>query len=462
VSLQRRLLIYLLISAPLVWGIALLVSGQRARTEVNELFDNELKQLAQQMQAVLARGDAADLRARPRPRSASAARSNTDLRDLAVAVWDAQGALLISDLDGVQIPWRAGVSGFRDEIISGEPWRVFDIASDPADGTAHIAAAQRTHERDELVVSLITSQLLPWLMVLPALLLAMTWAVRTALAPVHRLAADLKARDARDLSPINASDTPTDLAPLVRAMNGLFSRIDEAVARERRFTADAAHELRTPLAALRAQWDVLGRAGSAAERADAAAKVAGSLDRTDRLVTQMLALSKLEAQAAVRPALTEPVSWPGVVEQAVSDCLLLAERRNIELACDWPGDGSPALPMNGDPHLLTVMLRNLLDNAVRYAPRGSSVIVQMATDRLVVENVGKALSGDQLARLGERFHRPAGQEQGGSGLGVSIVQRIAAIHGLEAVFGAGADGQGMRVAVRREANAAAAGSAASV
>jgi two-component system, OmpR family, sensor histidine kinase QseC len=266
-----------------------------------------------------------------------------------------------------------------------------------------VAAGQRLPERNEVVWDLVSSQLLPWLLVLPVLLVAMAWAVRRALAPVHALTAELAGRDADALQAVPVHHGPAELRPLLGAMNGMFARMEALLERERRFTADAAHELRTPLAVLRAQWDVL------------------------------------------RGARDEPgaVVWPPLVEQAMSDVLPLAERRRIDLACDWPAAGTPAFPLPGNADLLAVLLRNLLDNAVRYAPPGSTVTLRFAHDGLRVENDGPPLPEDIVAHLGDRFHRIDGQAEGGSGLGISIVQRIAALHGLVLRYRTLADGRGV-------------------
>ena len=199
----------------------------------------------------------------------------------------------------------------------------------------------------------------------------MAWAVRQALAPVRALAVELQARSADDLRLVPISHAPQELQPLLAAMNGLFGRIGATLARERRFTADAAHELRTPLAVLRAQWDVVRRSTNEPERRQAETRLAVGLDRMDRLVTQMLALSRLESTDRLPRQV--PVGWAALVEQAMSDVLALAERRRIELGCEWPADGTPAFPLQGDADLLAVLLRNLLDNAIRHAPEGSTV-----------------------------------------------------------------------------------------
>ena len=433
-SLQRRLLLYLVVCAPIVWAVALVVSAQRARHEVNEMFDTELIRLTRQIQATVIGARMPGQLATPSGKAGEA-----DLRDLAVAVWNAQGQLLLVDREGVQLPFRHDATGFVDLAIDGKPWHVYYLQA-PDSGWL-VAAGQRSRERDEVVWNLVASQLLPWLLVLPVLLLAMGWAVQRALAPVRQLTNELQSRHADDLRPVAAEHAPDELQPMLAAMNGLFTRIGGTLERERRFTADAAHELRTPLAVLRAQWDVVRRARGEDERRQAEARLDAGMDRLDRLVTQLLALSRLEATESL-PRM-QPVAWVPLVEQAMSDALTLAERRHIELDCIWPPPGTAALPMRGDADLLTVMLRNLLDNAVRYADPRSTVTLRFGTDRLAVENEGPPLTEAVRARLGERFHRPDGQHESGSGLGVSIVRRIAALHGLALGYDTRADGRGV-------------------
>ena len=157
-------------------------------------------------------------------------------------------------------------------------------------------------------------------------------------------------------------------------------------------------------------------------------------------------LSRLEAGGEL--PMRQPVDWPRIVEQAMSDCLPLAERRRIELSCDWPQpEGRAPLPLQGDEALLTVLLRNLLDNAVRYAPLGTAVQLRFGEAQLEVENDAEPIGDEQLARLGERFHRPDGNDEMGSGLGLSIVQRIAALHGLAVTIEPRGGGRGLRVRV---------------
>ncbi|NLD68204.1 MAG: two-component sensor histidine kinase [Limnobacter sp.] len=449
-SLHRRLLLFLVSGAVLAWAVALAISVPSARHEVNELFDTELIRLARQVQSLLAALDLSREQVDIRPDSLGPEplpSGEADMDDLAIAVWDREGRLQFTDREGASLLRQEDRAGFVDMRIDGEPWRVYYLQS--FDGDWLVAAGQKSYERDEMVYEFVLSQLLPWLLVLPGLVLALTLAVHRALAPVERLVGDLGSRSAHDLEPIAARDVPADLRPMIDAVNALFERISGTLARERAFTEDAAHELRTPLAVLRAQWDVLRRTEPGPERTAAAVRFGSGLERMERLVTQMLALSRLEAGGLV--VRRHPVDWREVVEQVFSDCLRLAEARGIELACEWPAGNEAPLPLHGDPDLLKAMLRNLVDNAIRYAPVGSTATVRFAADRIEVENEGPGLTFEALARLGERFFRPEGQDQAGSGLGVSIVERIAALHGLEANWAPRTAGDGMLVTLRAAA-----------
>ena len=433
-SLQRRLLIYLLICAPLVWAAAAWVSSSRARTEVNELFDTELIRLTLQVQATLLGLDRAK-----GGTTAPAVSQEADLEDLAIAVWDHQGKVLLADREGTQLPLLADAVGFVELSLQQQPWRVYYLQAPNREWL--VAAGQKVEERDQLVWGLVGSQLLPWLLTLPVLLLAMAWAVRQALNPMRALTKELQQRSADDLKPVPSEQAPAEILPLLQAMNGLFGRIDATLARERRFTADAAHELRTPLAVLSAQWEVLQGARNESDRVQAAGKLSAGMARMTRLVDQLLRLSRLETIDVLARA--EPLNWQALAEQAMSDTLPLAERRQIELACEWPPEPQNPPDWRGDGQLLAVLLRNLLDNAVRYAPEGSTVTLRLTPSGVLVDNAGEPLPAEQLQRLGERFYRPEGQAEPGSGLGVSIAQRIAALHGLVLSYHPRADGSGV-------------------
>jgi two-component system sensor histidine kinase QseC len=439
----------LLAAAPLVWLLTLLLTVLIARKEVNELFDTQQIRFAQQVMVMLP-PDPAQIGGANAPRLPSAAgdHGEAELKEMAIAVSSGDGRLLLTDREGVQLP-QSATPGFANVVIEGELWRVYTLVS--PDGVWRVAAGQMSEERDELVWDLLASQALPGLLALPLLLLAMAWAVQRALDPLEALRADLQGRAATDLQPLRAASVPGELQPLVTSMNALLARIEQALAHERRVTADAAHELRTPLAALRAQWEAAQAATDPAVRGQAQKQVGAVIERLSHLVDQLLQLARAEGEDAARVGALAPIDWQRVIESALSDCLPLMEARGSDVEVDWPDHGAAPLPLTGSDPLMTTLLRNLIDNALRYSPPGATVRVRLTGDALLVEDNGPGLGTEELARLGDRFYRPPGQAQTGSGLGVSIVRRIAELHGL-AMYAANrpaAEGSGLRVVLRR-------------
>jgi two-component system sensor histidine kinase QseC len=441
VTLQRRLLVLLMAGAPLAWAIAVGFALWRAGIEINELFDTQQVRLAQQVAALL---PAAQLDRQPRSAPASPAVGGaTELDDLSIAVWNERGELLLADREGASLPFDAKAEGFVDLALAGEAWRVYYLA---VNGSWRVAVGQATAERSEVLRDLLAGQLVPWLLMLPVLLALIAAAVRRGLRPVREMAREVQRRRADSLAPLAVDAAPAELQPLLASMNDLFSRIERSIEHERRMTADAAHELRTPLAGLRAQWEAAQLAATDAERRRAHAQIGQGIDRLSRLVSQLLSLAGVESCGA--PVFTEAVDWRRVVERALSDCLPLLDRTGSEVAVSWPDEGSP-LPLTGDEALLATLVRNLVDNALRYSPPGAQVSVRFSKQALVIEDQGPGLSAEHQARLGDRFYRPAGQVQAGSGLGISIVQRVAGLHGLEVRFDNRDDGPGLRVTVSR-------------
>jgi two-component system sensor histidine kinase QseC len=452
-TLQRRLLALLLVAVPVIWAVAVAIAVGTARREIDEMFDTELVRYTQQVIAVLPASPDGIApppdRADPPPDRAGRA----DFDDMAFAAWAPDGRVVLADREGRALPFRRE-PGFASVSIAGQPWSVYYQASE--NGAWWVAVGQKEHEREEVVQGLMVGQLLPWLLMLPVLLVAMTLVVRHALKPVHALAHEIESRGPDDLEPVSGAGRPRELEPLVASMNRLFARIGRAIETERRFTADAAHELRTPLAAVRAQWEASRVAGDAGTREAASRRVGEGLDRLNRVVAQLLALSSVDARDAA--VFTQPVDWPRVVAQALSDCLPLIEAREADVAVEWPDDAAAPLPLAGDESLLTLLVRNLVDNAIRYGGARPTVRVRFAADRLVVEDDGPGLPPAELARVGDRFYRPAGQEPSGSGLGLSIARRVADLHGMALALGPRDDGRrGLRAVVARAAAASASG-----
>lgn len=308
----------------------------------------------------------------------------------------------------------------------------------------HLSRAEARHARDEIVEALGDALVWPLAAALPALAAAIWLGVGSGLRPLRELRAQLARRDAADLAPLDAERAPQEIAPLVAELNRLFERIGEAMARERRLTADAAHELRTPLAVLSTQAQVARRAAHDAARNEALDALVAGAARAARLIEQMLTLARLEAGQAQGEA--RRVDLRSLAREALAAVAPRAIEKDLDIALE---DG-PAPEVEGHPELLAILARNLLDNAVRYTPPGGRVRAALtATGGAVVLEVtdnGPGVPPEELGRLGERFHRLAGSSEPGSGLGLSIVLRIAQLHRARVRFSRAAEG-GLRVAV---------------
>ena len=442
-SLQRRLVLLLLLGAAVLWAVTLTASFLHARHEINELFDTQQIRLARQVYSTLP-NSSADLLPQwtPSPNGLRG-QGEAELADLSIAVWDRAGRLFVADREGVLLPRSGSGTGFADLELRGDEWRVYYLSG--SDRQWEVAVGQHMGERKELIFDLVLSQLSLWILALPVLLVAILGSVRHALRPLRALAQEVEKRNPDELEPL-PERMPRELKPLVQAMNRLFGRVGTAIEHERQMTADAAHELRTPIAALQAQLEVAQMAQSAQAREQALSKLDVGIERLSGLVGQLLALARIETLSALRHA--GAVRWDRVMEQVLSDCLPRADRRQAEITCEWPPAGTAPLALTGDEDLLAVMLRNLVDNAVRYARHGAQVNVVFGTDTITVEDNGPGVSAEHLGRLGDRFYRPPGQGEPGSGLGLSIVRRIAELHGLEARFENRAEG-GFRATLRR-------------
>lgn len=301
-------------------------------------------------------------------------------------------------------------------------WRIFWLTS--ADKNFTIAVGQELEFRDDAALELVEETLLPWLVGLSVLLLAVIWMVSRELRPLRRIADELSERDSDNLHPLSLSGQASEILPLIKAINTQFSRIEQMLQRERGFISDSAHELRSPLTALKVQLEVAQLADDdAAARHQALQKLNQGIDRSTRLVEQLLALSRLDSAAAA--ANDEPLDWPALVNAAVNEQLPAAEEKKINVKTSTDGSAPTTC---GQPLLWALLLRNLLDNAVRYSPEEAQISIELKDETLSVTNSNTVVAAEYLPRLKERFFRPAGQKSTGSGLGLSIVERIAELH----------------------------------
>lgn len=418
-SLQGRLLLLVLGASLAVWLATAAFTWRDARHELDELLDGHLAQAAALLVAQQAHGeddervDAPSLH-RYAPR-------------VVFQVFH-EGRLALRSANAPAQPMidsgNGAVQGFHSIVLDGERWRVF--ATRGAEHDVQVFVGEREAARGAILQAVLRSTASSIGVALPLLALAGGWAVRRGVQPLRGLGQALAARRAEDLQPLHVDRAPTEMQPMLAALNALFERIAGLIERERRFTGDAAHELRTPIAAIRAQAQVALAAGGDAERRHALEATLAGCDRATRLVEQLLTLSRLEAGGG---AVHGPVDLGPLLRRVVAELAPASLHRQQRLELD----AATGSVVAGDETLLAVLARNLVDNAIRYSPAGARIAVRVAQEAdgvvLAVEDSGPGLAPQDLARLGQRFFRVGGTEAAGSGLGWSIVQRIAAAHG---------------------------------
>jgi two-component system sensor histidine kinase QseC len=440
-SLQGRLLVLVIALVAAVWGAAALQTWFEVRHELDELLDSHLAQAA----ALLVVQQAGEIDDDAPPLDAPTLHRYAP--KVAFQVFH-EGRLAMRSANAPTDPMVTSAhvleNGFATVRLAGTRWRVF--ATTGAEHDVRVYVGEQIDSRAGILRAVLRSTLLPMAIALPLLALAVGWAVHRSLAPLRRMSSQLVQRQPQALDPLEVDGAPTEVQPMVTALNDLFLRIRTLMEGERRFTADAAHELRTPIAAIRAQAQVALGEADAAERRHALLATLEGCDRATRLVQQLLTLSRLEAGAA--PVLT-PLDLAALARREVAELASqgLARGQAIELEAEAP----TALLVRGESTLLSVLLRNLIDNAIRYSPHGARIRLHLARRGaevvLTVDDSGPGLADADLQRLGERFFRVIGSDQAGSGLGWSIVRRIAAVQGAQVQVGRSAALGGLAVTV---------------
>ena len=427
-SLRARLLLAVL---GLLAVAVLLVGGityRNVRAETEALMDYQLRQMALSLRD---QGEVA-------PAQASALVD--EQLDFVVQVWTSDGRAIFATRRHEALPQRAQL-GFADVKIGALVWRSFSVAT-PA---RVIQVSQPLAIRRALAADAAWRAVLPLLLLAPFLAAAAWWVSALALRPLQRVAEGVRQRDEQSLQPLPAAGLPAEVAPLVESLNALLQRLGSALDAQRAFVADAAHELRSPLTALKLQLQLLQRAGSDDERARATGALAAGIERAARLVEQLLALARSEPGAAAAP-----VQWldlSELVREALADAapLALARGAQIELQADGPQ------AIEGDRAALVALVRNLADNALRYSPPGARVELRVAAMDggvlLQVDDSGPGIPAAERERVFDRFYRRGAADEPGTGLGLAIVRSVAQRHGASVGLGDSPLG-GLRVTLR--------------
>ncbi|ELJ5854374.1 TPA: two-component system sensor histidine kinase QseC [Enterobacter kobei] len=434
-SLKLRLTLLFLVLSLTAWFAASLVAWQQTTHKLDKLFDTQQMLFAKRLLTMELDELHAPARMREAPKKAKHGHLDDDA--LAFAIYASDGTMILNDGEnGRDIPYHYRRDGFDDGRLQddNDEWRFLWLTS--PDGKYRVVVGQEWEYRQDMALDVVSSQLTPWLVALPVMLLLLIVLLSRELKPLKKLAQTLRARspDATDALPIQG--VPAEVRPLLDSLNHLFARTQEMMTRERRFTSDAAHELRSPLAALKVQTDVAQLSQDDPQAQEKAlTQLHAGIDRASRLVDQLLTLSRLDSLDSLDGV--EQIAMADLLQSAVMDIYPPAQQAGIDIRLNI---NAPEVTRTGQQLLLSLLVRNLLDNATRYSPRGSVVDVTLDARRFTVRDNGPGISPDALARLGERFYRPPGQDATGSGLGLSIVKRIAALHGMHVALGNAPEG----------------------
>lgn len=438
-SLRLRLLLGTLSAVALIWVASAVGAWQEAQREAEAVFDAHLAQTAALLLAFA--GDEPDELAEHMPPLRYA-------RPIAYQVRDGHGRLLARGGDAPADPLSQTSEGFSDSQVEARDWRVFTVRAPEHGYVVHVGEPRAA--RDEVAHELASHLLWPLAIALPMLGVALTLLIGRGLRPLQTLAQAIAARQPEDLAALPETGLPREMLPVVERLNALFRRVAQSIEQERRFTADAAHELRTPLAAIRAHAQVALAEADATRRQAALERVVEATDRATRLTGQLLTLARLDAEAFAAPQVCALRALAvAVLADLAPDAL--ARGVAVELA------GHEDTHVAGQPELLRVLLRNLVDNAVRHAPVGSTVEVRVLGDADFggdarpgwrVTDQGPGIPSAQRAAVLRRFHRLADAPQGGTGLGLSIVARICELHAAQLTLDEGPGGRGLQATVR--------------
>ena len=436
-SLKRRLLLTLLASITLAWLATAVFSYFDAVHELDELLDAHLAQAAALL-VIQAGHEVEEIDTDHAPQLHKHAKRT------AFQIWENGNILRLHSASVPGTRLSARDEGFSDVLLDGKGWRVFSAWDD--ERRYLVQVGERHEARDDIALSIVKNLLLPLLIALPLLALLVWLNVTRGLRPLARLGRQVAGRDPGNLGRLDTGEIPAEVLPLVENLNRLFERVEELIGNERRFTADASHELRTPLAGLKIQAQVARASADDAERARALDNVLAGCDRATHLVEQLLTLARLDPDQPGSKA--EACDLQALARSSVAELAPYAWSKKVEIEL---ADGDAVLAA-GHAGLIAILLRNLIDNAIRYSPAGGSVRVRASTEggaaTLTVSDQGPGIPAEERDKVGQRFYRVLGTEEYGSGLGLSIVKRIAELHGARFRLGDGEQGKGLSVAVR--------------
>ncbi len=434
-SLERHLLAWVLGALSLGAVLLVLASYWVTLDEMGEVFDDNLRQVALSLVAQRDPVEAGE-KARQALQLPPVFEEHGQF-DFTTALWDRSGHLLSSSDPARALPFIAA-SGLSRVGQGDDAWHIYTIVS----GDRVVQAAQRGSARQVLAAEAAFKLLLPVVTLTILIGGLLVFALRRGLRPLDAAANDVAARSAASLDPIDARGVPLEIHPLIHSLNGLMHRLSDSFTVQRQFVADAAHELRSPVTALRLQLQLLERVQGEPQRAEAIRELRLGIDRAQRLIAQLLDLSRVEPDAPTKR--DQAVDLAAMAQAAVVEHSPAAERKRIDLGADAPAE----VWVQADPRQLAVLLDNLVGNAIRYTPPEGRIDVRASVDDegpvIEVIDTGPGIASEERERVFDRFYRGeaglADRDTPGSGLGLAIVEAIASRHGARVTLASAASG----------------------
>ena len=430
-SLRGRLLWYLLAAITIAALAQASIAYRTSLHDADQIFDYHMQQMALSLRSSTPLSNSEAQQRLQAKNEANPGGAGND--DMVVQMWSPDGVQVFHSVSRARLPQRA-VLGFSNVKANGTVYRVFSIQSE----NQTVQVAQDLAVRRNMAGNLALRTLGPIAVMMPILMLVVWWVVSGSLEPVARVRSQVASRQADDLSPVSDAGLPDEVQPLVQELNLLFGRVRTAFDAQQSFVADAAHELRTPLAALRLQAQSLDRADTPEARKLAVSRLTAGIDRATRLVEQLLVLARQEATAAAG-TVARPVDLADLARRTVADLAGVAAAKGVDVGVHH---ADPAT-VEGQPDALHILLRNLVDNAIKYTPAGGTADISVRSETakegctvtVTVEDSGPGIPPEERERVFDRFYRVAGSEAAGSGLGLAIIKAIAERHGATLALG---------------------------
>lgn len=434
-SLRLRLIFFISGVLLLACGITTSISYFDLKNSLKQVFDSQQLLFAKRLASLSYHGNMILNSTRSKaPRINDHELESLDYDDdaLAFAIFNREGKMVVDDGEnGKKFHFYGGFfpsKKHRAMINEQGKWRILWLLSN--DNRSIIAVGQKLDYQEDILAELVYKQLIPWLITFVIIILFVAVLIGRSFSPIKVLANRIARRKPDEDSTIDVNDIAKEISPFIQALNKLFARISSMITRERQFISDAAHELRTPLAALRVQTEVAQLSDDdKAGREHALNNLLIGIDRTSHLVDQLLTLSRLDS-LETRDEL-QNVHWLEVVNHVIEELKPLAKQKNITITVNEQSENESII---AQPLLLSLLVRNLINNAIRYIPDNAEIVITIKPNTITFADNGPGVASETLARLGERFFRPAGQKEKGSGLGLSIVKKIAELHKIKVNF----------------------------